>query len=106
MLFRSGDETHSVPFGVRATIILDGDTDVRAHVEAGCNTGSAQVTIDADHLDFGPLALTRKMCEPDAMAVESAVTEVLTGRVPYLWQGTVLVLGDDARSLVFRSDLP
>lgn len=45
----------------------------------GCNsfTGTAQVA--GDTVTFGPLATTRKMCEPDVMEVERAVLTALDG---------------------------
>jgi heat shock protein HslJ len=77
-----------------ATItIVDGT----AQVGAGCNGGSASVEVGGATLTFGPLALTRKACEPDVMALEQAVVSVLAGEVSYsieagmltLWNGSV-----------------
>lgn len=77
---RSQDAVSSVPEGVIASITIDGDTAV---VEAGCNRGSAGVEITDDTVTFGPLALTRMMCEPGAMEVEDAMTALLQGEVRY-----------------------
>ena len=75
----SGDAVSSVPAGVTASLRIVGG---RAEVEAGCNTGGGTVAVSADTLTFGPLALTKKACEPAAMAVERAVTAVLSRGSP------------------------
>jgi heat shock protein HslJ len=77
---RDGDAVSSVPESVVASITIDDGTAV---VEAGCNGGSASVQVADDTLVFGPLALTRMMCEPDAMEVETVVSAVLDGEVTY-----------------------
>lgn len=105
---RTGEVAHGIPGGVRATLTLEPGEDeenAQAHVEAGCNSGAAQVRLGADSLEFGPLALTRKICDADAMTIEAAVCAVLAGEVPYSWEGHVLTLGNIERSLVYRSDL-
>jgi heat shock protein HslJ len=76
----TGDAISSVPAGVTATVtIVDG----RAQVRAGCNTGSAAVTIGDDTIEFGPMALTKMACAPEAMEVETAVTSVLSGATSF-----------------------
>jgi heat shock protein HslJ len=78
---RDGDAVSTVPEGVTAAItFLDDGTAV---VEAGCNRGSAGVEITDDTIVFGPIALTRMMCEPGAMDVEATVTALLDGEVSY-----------------------
>ena len=81
-----------------ATLLL---TDGTAEVFAGCNTGSATYTIDAESITFGPLLLTRKACEGAAASLESTVTSVLTGTVTYDIEGTKLTLfqGTDGLTL-------
>jgi heat shock protein HslJ len=78
---RDGDAVSTVAEGVTASITIADDG--TAVVEAGCNRGSAGVEITDDTIVFGPLALTRMMCEPAAMDVESAVTALLDGEVAY-----------------------
>lgn len=77
---RTQDAVSTVPQGVVVSITFK---DGRALVEAGCNTGSAGVTIADDTIEFGALALTRMLCEPDAMEVEALVSATLAGEVTY-----------------------
>lgn len=44
---------------------------------AGCNTFSGTIGYSGDQLAVGPLATTRKMCPPEAMAQESAFLQAL-----------------------------
>jgi heat shock protein HslJ len=100
---RDADGAWPLPGGIRATLeIIDG----HVHVEAGCNTGHASVSLHNDTIQIGPMALTRMMCPDLAMKVEAAVTSVLQGNVPYLLNADVLALGTASRLLVYRSDLP
>lgn len=99
---RDATGVRAISDGVEASLRLEDD---HAEVEAGCNRGRASVTLEPDALDFGPLALTRMACGPEAMDVEAAVTGVLGGRVPYELQGRVLVLTGAASTLVYRADL-
>jgi heat shock protein HslJ len=78
---RTQDAVSSVPEGVVASLTIDDEG--AAVVEAGCNRGSANVEVGDDTLVFGPLALTRMMCEPGAMDVEATVAAVLDGEVVY-----------------------
>ncbi len=93
------DGPHAIPEGVVSTLTLEG---AELNVAAGCNQGRASVTLHAESLEVGPLALTRMMCEPPAMAVEAAVTSVLEGRVPYVLSGEVLTLRGSGSTLVYR----
>ena len=63
-----------------------------AQVNAGCNTGGGTATVAADTITFGPLAVTKKMCEPEAMDLEAAVLGVLNGEVTYVIEGSQLTL--------------
>lgn len=92
----------SVPSGVRATLVLDGD---RLTVDTGCNTGVASASVDGDTLTIGPLALTRRGCEQDAAEVERMMTGVLQGAVRVEVEGGILHLtGPDGGSLMFITD--
>jgi len=79
----------TVPIGAEASITIDGGN---AAVEAGCNTGSAAVTITDATITFGPLALTRKACPQPQMDLENAVVSVLGGEVSYTIDSSALQL--------------
>ncbi len=90
---------HVVADGTRASLEI---SDGSLHVEAGCNSGRASATLHAETSDVGPLALTRMMCDDDAMAVEAAVTSVLAGSVLYVLEGNVLTLRGSGTTLIYR----
>ncbi len=94
-----GDATSSLQTDP-ATIRMEGGT---AAVFAGCNTGSATYTIDGASITWGPLALTRKACGPDATQLEATVTAVLHGTTPYDIEGTKLVLMQGTEGLTLTS---
>lgn len=100
---RDLDGTWPLPGGIRSTMEI---TDGHLHLETGCNTGHASVSVHDGMIQVGPMALTRMMCPDLAMKIEAAVTTVLTGQVPYLLSADVLAVGTAARLLVYRSDLP
>lgn len=88
----TGDAISSVPAGVTATVtIVDG----RAQVAAGCNTGGAATTIGDGTIEFGPMALTKMACAPEAMEVETAVTSVLSGRTMFTIEAGRLTITAD-----------
>jgi heat shock protein HslJ len=96
----SGDSASSVPAGVTATIkIANGQVDV----QAGCNSGTGTVDVKADALTFGPIGLTKKGCEPTTMAVERAITAVLSGTVAYTIDADVLTVTAGDAGLTFRA---
>ena len=61
---RDADGAWPLPGGIRSTMEI---TDGHMHVEAGCNTGHASVTVHDDTIQIGPMALTRMMCPDLAM---------------------------------------
>ena len=79
----------TVPIGAEASITI---TDGTAAVEAGCNTGSASVTITDATITFGPLMLTRMACPEPQTTLENAVVAVLEGDVAYTIDGDTLRL--------------
>jgi heat shock protein HslJ len=79
----------TVPIGAEASITI---TDGTAAVEAGCNTGSATVTVTDSTITFGPLMLTRMACPQPQMDLENAVVAVLTGDVAYMIDSSTLQL--------------
>jgi len=68
---------------------------------AGCNTIFGTYQRSNDHLEFGPLAATRKMCAPALMNQEQAVLEVLSDvtRIEQDKEGALIVWTTDGRSL-------
>ena len=96
----SGDAVSSVPAGVIVAIQVADD---RVDVNAGCNTGGGTVVVTARTITFGPIGLTKRACQPDAMAVEVAVTAVLSGAVTYSIDADVLTLRAGDRGLTFRA---
>jgi len=85
----AGDTVSSVPQGVTAAITI---ANGRINVETGCNTGGGPAQITDTHLTIGSLALTKKGCAADTMALERAVTAVLSGAVAYKIEADVLTL--------------
>ncbi len=79
----------TVPIGAEASITINDGT---AAVEAGCNTGSAPVTITDTTITFGPLMLTRMACPQPQMDLEQAVVAVLSGEVSYTIDSSTLKL--------------
>jgi heat shock protein HslJ len=77
--------------------------DDQAQVNTGCNRGMATVTVDeaAGTIAFGPLALTKMMCDDDAMRLEQEVSRVLTGTATYLIEAGSLTLMNGTDGLQF-----
>jgi heat shock protein HslJ len=96
----SGDAVSSIPAGVTAALNISSG---EMRVEAGCNTGTATVVVTGTTLTIGPLALTKKACPADAMAVEQAITAVLDGKIGYTIQADVLTLTADGAGLMLRA---
>jgi heat shock protein HslJ len=96
----TGDAVSSVPAGVIAALTI---ANGRMEVEAGCNTGGAPVTVDDTTLTIGPLALTKRACAADAMAVEQAMTTVLSGKVDISIEADVLTLTAGDAGLMLRA---
>jgi heat shock protein HslJ len=96
----SGDTASSVPAGVTASIQI---TDGRMAINSGCNSGSATVTVAADTLTFGPIALTKMACQPAAMSVEQSVVSTLTGTVRYTIEADALTIDAGSAGLTFRA---
>jgi heat shock protein HslJ len=75
-----GEVASSTPAGTEATLVFEPD---RVLVSTGCNSGSGGYTVSGNTIRFGPVATTRKACEPALMSLESAVLGVLDGEVAY-----------------------
>jgi heat shock protein HslJ len=96
----TGDAVSSLPVGVVAALTFSADG---VAVETGCNTGGTSVTVSDVTITFGPLSLTKRGCAGGAMAVEQAVTAVLSGEVGYAIEAGTLTLDAGAAGLVLRA---
>lgn len=96
----AGDTASSVPAGVIAALTF---ADGRVDVEAGCNTGGGAIRATETTIDFGPIGLTKMACEPGRMAVEQAVTTVLSDTVRYAIEATTLTLDAGGVGLMLRA---
>jgi len=96
----AGDTTSSIPMGVTAALTF---TDDRIALEAGCNTGGGPVTIRSSTFAVGPLALTKKACEPSAILVETAVLETLSGQVGFTIEADRLTLTNGQSGLTLQA---
>lgn len=95
-----GDTVSSVPAGVTASMrIVDGQLELNA----GCNIGGGPVAVTPDTLEFGPMMLTKRACEPGPSSVEAAVTTTLTGTVSYTIESDLLTIDAGGPGLVFRA---
>jgi heat shock protein HslJ len=77
-----GEVSASVPAGVpEVTLVFD---DERVVAETHCNGAGATYTAAGDRLVFQPPGATDlKLCTPEIMLVETAVTDVLAGEATY-----------------------
>jgi heat shock protein HslJ len=98
----TGDDSavSSVPAGLRSTLTLDGG---QLAVDTGCNTGNASASLDGTTLTIGPLALTKRGCEPDATELERVVAAVLQGAVAVEIDGGMLHLTGPSGGLLYAA---
>jgi heat shock protein HslJ len=96
----AGQATSSVPQGVTAALTF---TNERLALETGCNTGGGPVTIEASTFTVGPLALTKKACEPAARMVETAVLAGLSGQVGYTIEADRLTITNGQSGLTLQA---
>jgi heat shock protein HslJ len=96
------DEAISSGWGeaVASITIVDG----QAQVAAGCNRGMASASIGEGTITFGPLALTKMMCDDEAMRLETAVTTVLQGEVTFDIEADSLTLMNGTNGLMLTAD--
>ena len=97
----SGDAVSSMPVGVTAALTF---SDGRVEIEAGCNRGGGTAEVGDTAITFGPVALTKMACAPDAMAVEQVVAAVLSGEVAYTIEAGSLTLDAGGGGLMFRAE--
>jgi heat shock protein HslJ len=84
------------------TIVFGADGSVQ--VTTGCNSGSGTYTSTDTTITFGPIATTKKACEPTAMTLESEVLQVLgAGEVQYEIDGSSLTMTASDMSLNYRT---
>ena len=102
---RGRSSTSSTTAGTAAdiTFTLDADGKGTAAVNAGCNTGSADVTVTDTAITFGPMALTKMMCDDAAMQLETAVTTTLTGETTYEIEASSLTIMSGTSGLTFTA---
>ena len=104
----ANDAVSSLPASVGAAVTIDADG-ARIAVSAGCNTGSASVTVtpasdpSTGSITVDDLATTRMLCPDEVMAVEAQVLAVLQGSVDYSIDGTTLTLTNGEQGLVFTA---
>jgi len=89
----------SLPSGVTSTLAISADAE--AALSPGCNTGGATVDIAADTLTFGPVRMTKMMCEGPANKVEQTVLRVLDGQVDYTIERSSLTVTKGDTSLTY-----
>lgn len=70
----------SLPADATATLVFDRS---QVRISGACNSGSAAYTVSGDALRFERPVLTRKGCEPELMAVDEAIVEVLSGEATF-----------------------
>jgi len=97
----SGDAVSSVPVGVTAALTF---SDGRVEIEAGCNRGGGTAEVGDKAITFGPVALTKMACAPDAMAVEQVVAAILSGEVAYTIEAGTLTLVAGGAGLMLRAE--
>lgn len=88
-----GDAVASVPVGVLATLLLEGGI---AGGSGGCNTFSAEYTLDGSSLTFGPVASTLMLCEGPGGEVETVYFAALAEVMGWSSDGGRLTLTDAA----------
>lgn len=97
----TGAGATDVPAGVVAALTF---SEGRVDIEAGCNRGGADVSLDEGRIAFGPIALTKMACEGPATAVEAHVLESLAGAAGFEIQGDRLAIrGPGGGGLVLRA---
>lgn len=96
----SNEAISSLPADAEASMTI---TDGQAAVATGCNRGSAGVTIEGDTIEFGPMALTKMMCTPELMDLETQVTTVLQGTVTFSIEAGTLTLTNGDNGLVWTA---
>ena len=91
----------SIPTGVTSTMSISSDNEMV--LDAGCNTGGADVQITESTMTVGPVRLTRMLCDDAANQVEQSVLSVLEGDVDYVIASDMLTVTKGDNSLTYRA---
>ncbi|WP_428773387.1 META domain-containing protein [Vibrio sp.] len=75
-----------------------------ANGSAGCNNFFGQAELKDNQLKIERMAMTMKMCPPEAMKIERAMAETLAEWATISLSQEMLVLENDAHKLTFKLD--
>lgn len=95
-------ELLAVPEEVEATARF---AEGRISGSTGCNSYGGGYEIAGDHLEIGPLAMTRRACPPPQSDVEQGFTAALAVAARYAIAGDTLDLLDTAGSVALRFEV-
>ena len=92
-----------VPEGLDASLKIDGN--LRGSGFTGCNSWSASLyPVKEQHLMMGPVALTKKQCAKDIMAIETGFLSALLGSPSWdLVNGDLVIKGSRGSLRLARS---
>jgi putative lipoprotein len=86
-------EIDGEPSPARPPVEIAFEDDDRVHGTAGVNRFTGSCRVGAAFVEFGPLAMTLMAGLPEAMALENAVLQVLSGHQPLAVTGDALTIG-------------
>ncbi len=95
-----GGTVSSMPAGLVASFTFGNGM---VSIEGGCNTGGGSVKINDTTVEFGPVAMSKKACQPPASVVELAVTQVASGTISYRIVADQLTLDAGGVGLTLRA---
>ena len=87
--------------GSEAILVLTEDGTLSANV--GCNQAGGSYRLGASGLEIGPLAATRKMCEPEIMEQEDAFFAAMGQIREFQADGNTLHLLDDSGNILITA---
>jgi heat shock protein HslJ len=93
---------NGVDINTLATLHINDD--LSASGSAGCNNYSGQGEMDENKFRIRQMAMTRKLCEPQVMKGEQAVSQVLSGWSEIALSGNHLSLQNSVHKLIFRPE--
>ncbi|MGP3979719.1 META domain-containing protein [Streptomyces sp. KR80] len=77
------ESTNDLPAGAKGKANFTLGKDGRVSGSLGCNTFSAEATVEDGRIEFGKLASTRQMCPGPVMKTENKLRSILSGTVSY-----------------------